>query len=581
MPNKSDISLPKLTPAGEQAWSEFLRHVEWPDGFALIFLFSSISAVINIFRERLTRVFGTAVSTVQIIAPSDAGQLVEAVLTAIRNSEQRFESLRSPLWIEACQGHEAEWIDARCAMLARINEHRDMMRSRLHRPVIIVLPGGFRQRLREIAPDLWSVRNHSIDLDEIRSLHTDDGEVASAGPDREAPPQLGNAEALLAEWHRIVGRATTTNRDVFVAGERAIHAALSLARVEQAYAIAADLLKMARQAAAAGASQTAMRDLSVSFENVGDTAGRLGNLGEAGAAYAESLKISRGLVERYGATPESLRDLSVSLNNVGDTSGRMGNLGEAGAAYAESLKISRDIVERYGATPESLRDLSVSLNNVGDMSGRMGNFGEAGAAYVESLKIRRDLVERYSATPESLRDLSVSLEKMGDTAGRMGNLGEAGAAYAESLKISRDIVERYGATPESLRDLSVSLNKVGNTSGRMGNLVEAGAAYAESLKISRDIVERYGATPESLRDLSVSLNKVGDTAGRMGNFVDAEAACRENIMVLRRLSHAFPDIQEYRDMLRQAETNMQKLQKGKTISSISGETLMDVPSLDA
>ena len=341
MPNKSDFSLPKLAPSGELAWSEFLRHVEWPDSFALIFLFSSTPAVINIFRERLTRVSSIAVSTVQIIAPDDAGQLVKEVLTAIRISDHRFESLRAPLWIEAYHGREAEWIDARDVMLARINEHRDMMRFRLHRPVIIVLPGGFRQRLREIAPDLWSVRNHSIDLDEIRSLHTEDGEVASAELDRGTPPpQLRNAEALLAEWNRVISRSTT-GRDVLMAGDQAIRAALSLARVEQAHAIAADLLKIARQSTASDTSQTA------------------------------------------------------------------------------------------------------------------------------------------------------------------------------------------------------------------------------------------------LRDLSVSLNKVGDTAGRMGNLVDAEAACRENIMVLRRLSHAFPDIQEYRDMLRQAETSMQKLQKGKTISSISGETLMDVPSLDA
>lgn len=42
MPNKGESTSLLLTPAGEQAWSEFLRHVEWPDGFALKFLYNAL-----------------------------------------------------------------------------------------------------------------------------------------------------------------------------------------------------------------------------------------------------------------------------------------------------------------------------------------------------------------------------------------------------------------------------------------------------------------------------------------------------------------------------------------------------------
>jgi hypothetical protein len=272
------------------------------------------------FRERLTRVFGTAVSTVQIIAPADAGQLVEEVLSAIHISEQRNESLRAPLWIEACQGREAEWQDARSTMLVRINEHRDMMRARLHRPVVIVLPGGFRQRLREIAPDLWSVRNHSIDLDEIPSLHADDGDAAPAVQNREVLQQrLGNAEALLVEWDRIVGHVTKTGRDVLVAGEQAINAALSLARVEQAYASAAELLKLTRQVVSEDNSHTALRDLSVSLDNVGDTAGRMGNLSKAEAACRENIMVLRRLSHAFPDIQEyreMLRQAETSMQEL-------------------------------------------------------------------------------------------------------------------------------------------------------------------------------------------------------------------------------------------------------------------------
>ena len=74
MPDKTGYASPELTPAGEKAWSEFLRHVEWPDGFALIFLFSSIPAVVNTFGIVWNAGLRTMVSAVRIIAPESAGQ---------------------------------------------------------------------------------------------------------------------------------------------------------------------------------------------------------------------------------------------------------------------------------------------------------------------------------------------------------------------------------------------------------------------------------------------------------------------------------------------------------------------------
>ena len=156
-------------------------------------------------------------------------------MTEIRSPDERHECLHSPLWIEAFRGDELEWQNARDYTAGPPQRTSRPDAFPIRRPVIIVLPGGFRRQLREIAPDLWSVRNHSIDLDEIRSLHTDGGVETAAGPDREEPPpHLGNAVALLAEWDRIVARAAT-GRDVLMAGGRAIDAALSLAKMEQAH----------------------------------------------------------------------------------------------------------------------------------------------------------------------------------------------------------------------------------------------------------------------------------------------------------------------------------------------------------
>jgi hypothetical protein len=85
---------------------------------------------------------------------------------------------------------------------------------------------------------------------------------------------------------------------------------------------------------------------------VGNTAGWLGNLKAAQAAYGESLKIRRDLVARYGATPESLRDLSVFLERVGDTAGWLGNLEAAQAAHGERVAILRRLTHAFPDTDE-------------------------------------------------------------------------------------------------------------------------------------------------------------------------------------------------------------------------------------
>jgi tetratricopeptide (TPR) repeat protein len=286
-------SAPKLSSAGEQAWTEFRYHVEWSDGFSLIFLFSSHPLLASLFHQRLQAICATRVSVLQPIAPQRAEQLAEEVLAAIRNRDDRFQALAAPLWIEAGISGDPGWLSACDLMLARLNEYRDMLRSRINRPVIISLPGGYRQRAREIAPDLWSIRTYSLDLDDIRAsapqLPPTESESASH-PAPEPPPSIKSAEAILAEWQRLVSR-DATGSETRTAGWRATEAALALGRLEQAREIGEQLVLQARQELQVDPTETALRDLSVSLDKIGDTALQQGDLEGAKTAYRESLSI--------------------------------------------------------------------------------------------------------------------------------------------------------------------------------------------------------------------------------------------------------------------------------------------------
>ena len=242
-----------------------------------------------------------------------------------------------------------------------------------------------------------------------------------------------------------------------------------------------------------------LRDVSVSLNNLGDVKMARGNLDAASAAYAESLKILRGLSDPH--QPQSLRDVSISLNNLGQVETARGNLDAASAAFAESLTISRGLSDPH--QPQSLRDVSVSLGNVGQVEMARGNLDAASAAYAESLEIARGLSDPRQ--PLSLRDVSVSLDNVAEVEMARGSLDAASAAYAESLKIRRGLSDPH--QPQSLRHVSVSLDNVGRVEMARGNLDAASAAYAESLTIRRGLSDPH--QPQSLRDVSVSLEYLG------------------------------------------------------------------------
>jgi len=101
-----------------------------------------------------------------------------------------------------------------------------------------------------------------------------------------------------------------------------------------------------------------------------------------------------------GETPEALRDLSVSLDNVGDAAKALGQWETAQKRFEESLEISRQILARVGETPEALRDLSVSLDNVGDAAKALGQWETARKCFDEGLVIGRVLLKALPKHPD-------------------------------------------------------------------------------------------------------------------------------------------------------------------------------------
>ena len=518
-----------------------LRHLEWQDGFSLVFLFADEGGAERL-RLWLNQRLDFAGRPLQRVEPAEfPGEAPDFVTRLLRLGQDLPPEL--PVWVEAyTHPGDAGWDAARRLFLARINERRFLLERDFLRPLILLLPRSFRAEAAAIAPDIWHIRAFS---DTLAAPFA--SSFASPMHEPTAPlapsPMPPDAAALSAEaeWARL--RSHQAGKVNLAVGWRATRLMEQAGALYEASQTAQEVLALARSRCLAAPEEAqALRDLLISLDDVGRIARARGAWDEAEQAYRESLAVSRQLLARLGDTPEALRDLSVSLNNVGGIARARGMWDEAEQAYRESLALSRQLLSRLGDTPEALRDLSVSLNNVGGVARARGAWDEAEQAYRESLAVRRQLLARLGDTPEALRDLSVSLDNVGGVAQARGAWDEAEQAYRESLAVCRQLLARLGDTPEALRDLSVSLNNVGGIARARGAWDEAEQAYRESLALARRVLSASPNRQGAREDVAVPLSLLGLVRLRQG---DAEVL-RQAIDMYAELTRDFPEETSYR-----------------------------------
>ncbi|MBM3727986.1 MAG: tetratricopeptide repeat protein, partial [Acidobacteria bacterium] len=150
-----------------------------------------------------------------------------------------------------------------------------------------------------------------------------------------------------------------------------------------------------------------LRDLSVSFNKLGDLMRALGQGAEARRYYEQDLAISQRLVDQEPDRADYLRDLSVSFERLGDLMSALGQGAEARRYYEQALAISQRLVDQEPDRADYLRDLSVSFNKLGDLMSALGQGAEARRYYEQALAIRQRLVDQEPDRADYLRDLSV------------------------------------------------------------------------------------------------------------------------------------------------------------------------------
>ena len=294
------------------------------------------------------------------------------------------------------------------------------------------------------------------------------------------------------------------------------------------------------RAVADPANREWQRDLSISFNFLGNVALAAGDLAAARAAYQAGMSNAARLVDSDPDDPSLLRDLSVSHNFMGDVELAGGDLAAARRAYGESLDIRQKLAAVDPANLQWQRDLSVDHDNIGDVATAAGDLRIAYIHYRASLDIRVQLAAADPANTGWQRDLSISHGYLGNVETAGGHLSAAHSNYQASMDIVSQLVAADSANSVWQRDLLVGHDNLGDVAVASGNLASARAHFQASLDIGTRLAATDPANTGWQRDLSISHMKLGNVHVATGNLNSALAEYQGSMSIAARLATADP-----------------------------------------
>ena len=157
----------RLNPAVSPEWQHLLTHFELSEGFSFIVLLVPDSDWAQACRIALSRYFEVEGKGLLMVDYEDAEDF--KVNLASRLLELHISYRTGAVWIEATVSEASskyhEWVDAWRGMSARLNQFRNPLRSKIDIPLLFVGAHWIQPAIRDIAPDLWSVRTMVTRLD--------------------------------------------------------------------------------------------------------------------------------------------------------------------------------------------------------------------------------------------------------------------------------------------------------------------------------------------------------------------------------------------------------------------------------
>ena len=221
----------------------------------------------------------------------------------------------------------------------------------------------------------------------------------------------------------------------------------------------------------------------------GDIARVHTTLVDAWRDYEEAQRLAQRLTEGDPTNTGWQRDLSVSYDRLGDVAVDQGKLEEAAKAYGESLAIFKKLAEGDPTNTGWQRDLSVSYDKLGDVAVAQGKLEEAAEAYGESLAIARSWPRAIPPTPAGSATCRCPMTGSATWRWPRASWGRPLRPTASPWRFSRSWPRAIPPTPAGSATCRCPISSSATWRGTRASWRRPLGAYGESLAIAKKLAE--------------------------------------------------------------------------------------------
>ena len=223
------------------------------------------------------------------------------------------------------------------------------------------------------------------------------------------------------------------------------------------------------------------RDLSVSYDRLGDLMSALGQGEEARRLFEQSLQIRQRLAEAEPGRADYQRNLSVSYNKLGDLMSASGQGEEARQLFEQSMQICQQLAKAEPERTDRQRDLAASHNKIGEHCAAMGEVAQAVGSIETALCIFQVIAEPNDGDQRTLFAL---YDRLGDLHRAQGSNEQAREFFAHALAVSQSLEATAPDHIEHQRELCVAYIKLGDELRNLAQADQARPLFEQSVRIA-------------------------------------------------------------------------------------------------
>jgi eukaryotic-like serine/threonine-protein kinase len=228
-----------------------------------------------------------------------------------------------------------------------------------------------------------------------------------------------------------------------------------------------------------------------------------------------------------GEDAESRAGAAAAWWRVGNICRKLGQAGDAEAAYRRSQELYGPLAAEFPDRPEYRAGLGANHEQVGLLRRAAGRLKEAEQPLQDALAVRKQLAADFPDRPNFRRVLAGTYTNLAVLLRDTDRFKPAEDAHHEAQAVLKQLVADFPDQPDFRRELAVSYLNLGVLLWTTGRLAEAEAAYRAAVPLYRQLIDDFPARPDYRRELAVNYNNLSAVLKTTGRWQDSEAALRD------------------------------------------------------